>query len=151
MSLEENKAIILKLNEAYNTQNWDSLDDIVAPDYVDHTNKIQGLEPLKTLMKMGKSAFPDWHETIEDIIAEGDKVWVFLTYTATHSGEWFGVAPTGNKMTTTSVDVHRIVDGKVTEYWNVTNNLNLFRALGLVKNTEEGEKFFKKFVLEDVK
>ncbi|NPD90492.1 MAG: ester cyclase [Asgard group archaeon] len=151
MSLEVNKAIIRKLNNVYNTQNWDLLNDLVAIDYIDHTNKIQGREPLKTLMKMGKLAFPDWHETIEDIIAEGDKVWVFLTYTATHTGEWFGVAPTGNKMETTSVDVHRIVNGKVAEYWNVTNNLNMFTALGLVKNTEEGEKFFKKFILEDVK
>ncbi|MGC9779548.1 MAG: ester cyclase [Candidatus Heimdallarchaeota archaeon] len=151
MSLEENKEIIRRLNNVYNTQNWDLIDDLISPDYVDHSNKIQGPDALKTLMKMGKSAFPDWHENIEDIIAEGDKVWVFLTYTATHTGEWFGVAPTGKKITATSVDIHRIVNGKVTEYWNVTYNLDFFKSLGLIENTEEGEKFFKKFVLEDVK
>lgn len=59
MSLEENKKLILRLNEAFNTQNWDSLDDLIAQDYVNHSNNIKGPEALKQLMKMGKSAFPD--------------------------------------------------------------------------------------------
>jgi predicted ester cyclase len=71
--LEENKAIVRRLNEAYNKFNLDALDDIVAPDYVDHTNKIKGLESLKQLMTMGHKGVPDRHETIEDIIAEGDR------------------------------------------------------------------------------
>ncbi|NIQ33001.1 MAG: ester cyclase, partial [Nitrososphaeria archaeon] len=50
------------------------------------------LESLKQRLKMGFKAFPDWHETIEDIIAEGDKVWVRLAYTGTHKGEFMGLA-----------------------------------------------------------
>jgi predicted ester cyclase len=145
MSSEENKAIVRRLNEAYNNVDMDSLDDLVAPDYVDHTNKIQGLESLKQLMQMGHKGVPDWHETIEDIIAEGDKVWILITYTGTHTGELMGLAPTGNKIKTTSVDIYRIVNGKVTEYWNVTDTVRLFKPQGVVEITEEGKRFFPEF------
>jgi len=147
MSLEENKAIVRRFIEAYNKQDFDSCDDLVAPDYVDHTNQIRGLESLKQIMKLAIKAFPDWHETIEDIIAEGDKVWVLLTYTATHTGEWLGLAPTGNKITTMNVDIYRIVNGKLAERWNVTDNMRLFKPLGVIEYTEEGKKLFP----EDVK
>ena len=102
-------------------------------------------------MQVGKKAFTDYHETIEDIIAEGDKVWVLITYTATHTGEFHGLAPTGNKLTAMGVDIHRIVDGKVAEYWNVTNALDFFKPLGVIEYTEEGKKFFEGFLPEDVK
>jgi len=58
----------------------DLIDDLAAPDYVDHTNKVDR-ECLKQLFDMGLKVFPDWHETIEDIIADGDNVWVRLAYT----------------------------------------------------------------------
>jgi predicted ester cyclase len=67
-------------------------------------------------MTLGRKAFHDYHETTEDIIAEGNKLWVRLTYTATHTGEFLGVAPTGNKITSRAVDIHRLVNGKVVEY-----------------------------------
>jgi predicted ester cyclase len=142
MSLEENKAIVRGFIEAYNKRNIDSLDEFVAPDYVDHTNNIQGLEGLKQLMNMGLIGVPDWHETIEDIIAEGDKVWVSLAYMGTHTGEMFGITPTGNKITTTAVDIYRIVNGKLAEYWNVTDKLGLLKPQGLIEYTEKGKKLF---------
>jgi steroid delta-isomerase-like uncharacterized protein len=142
MSLEENRAIVRRFIEAYNKQNFDLLDDFVAADYVDHTNQIRGLENLKQLMMLAVKAFPDWHETIEDIIAEGDKVWVLLTYTATHTGEWLGIAPTGKKITTKAVDIYRIENGKLREYWNVTDNTGLFKPLGVIEYTEKGKQLF---------
>jgi predicted ester cyclase len=60
MSLEENKAIVRRYNEATNKQNLDLFDDIVAPDYVDHTHQLQGLESFKQLLKLGFKGFPDW-------------------------------------------------------------------------------------------
>jgi predicted ester cyclase len=142
MSLEENKAIVRRFIDAYNQQNFDLVDDVVAPDYVDHTNQIRGRKGLKQMMMMGSKAFPDWHEAIEDIIAEGDKVWIFLMYTATHTGEWMGLAPTGNKITTMNVDIYRIVNGKLAERWNVTDNVRLFKPLGVIEYTEQGKKLF---------
>ncbi len=142
MSLEENKAIVRRFIEAYNKQNLDLVDDLVAPDFVDHTHQEQGLESLKQRLKMGFKAFPDWHETIEDIIAEGDKVWVRLAYAGTHKGEFMGLAPTGKKITAMNVDIYRIVNGKLAEYWSVTDNLNILRPMGLVEYTEKGKKLF---------
>ena len=146
MSLEENKAIVRRFIEAYNKRKLELIDDFVAPDYVDHTNKV-GREGLKQLFNMGLTAFPDWHETVEDIIAEGDKVWVRLAYTGTHKGEFMGLAPTRKKITSKAVDIYRIVNGKLAEYWNVTDNVNIFKQIGAIKITEKGKKLFQ----EDVK
>ena len=130
MSLEENKAIVRRFIEAYNKQNLDLFNDLVAPDYVDHTHHERGPENLKQRMKIGFKAFPDWHETIEDIIAEGDKVWVRPTYTGTHKGEFGGITPTGKKITAKNVDIYRIVNGKFVEYWSVTDDLNILKPMG---------------------
>jgi C-1 hydroxylase len=143
MSLEENKAIVRRFVEAYNERKLDLIDDFVAPNYLDHTNKV-GREGLKQLFDVGLIAFPDWHETIEDIIAEGDKVWVRLSYTGTHKGEFMGLAPTGKKITSKAVDIYRIVNGKLAEYWNVTDNVNIFKQIGAIEITEKGKNAFQK-------
>jgi len=145
MSLEENKAIVRRFVEAYNRRNLDLFDDLLAPDYVDHTSKV-GVEGLKQLMNMAFKAFPDLHETIEDIIAEGDKVWVRITFTGTNTGEWLGFAPTGKKVTSKNVDTYRIVNGKLAEYWNVTDASDFNRQLGIIEYTEKGKKLFSKDV-----
>jgi predicted ester cyclase len=141
MSLEENKAIVRRFIEDYNKHNLDSFDDFVAPDYVDHTNQV-GPEGVKQLFNMGFKAFPDWHEAIEDIIAEGDKVWVRLTYTGTHTGEFMGIAPTGKKITTMAVAIYRLVNGKLVEGWFVTDGLDMFKQIGVIEYTEKGKKLF---------
>ena len=122
------------------------IDNFVAPDYIDHSKNI-GREGLKQLFVMGLKAFPDWHETIEDIIAEGDKVWVRLTYTGTHNGEFMGLSPTGKKIASTAVDIYRIINGKLAEYWNVTDNLNIFKQVGAIEITEKGKQLLPEEVL----
>ena len=146
MSLEENKNVVRRFIEAYNEQNLDSFDDLVGPDYFNHASQVDK-EGLRQLLIAGFAGFPDWYEVIEDIVAEGDKVWIRLSYTATHTGEWFGIAPTGNKITATAVDIYRIVDGKLAEYWNVTDKLALLKPQGIIEYTEKGKKLFP----EDVK
>jgi steroid delta-isomerase-like uncharacterized protein len=140
LSLEENKAIVRNFIEAYNNRSLDFL-DFVSPDYIDHEKNI-GKEDLNQLFTLGLTAFPDWHETIEDIIAEGDKVWVRLTYTGTHKGEFMGLAPTGKAITSKAVDIYRIVNGKLAEYWNVTDNASIFKQIGAIEVTEKGKKLF---------
>jgi predicted ester cyclase len=141
MSLEENKAIVRRFIEAYNTHNLDLFDEFVAPDYVDHTNHVDR-EGLKQLFNMAFKAFPDWHETIEDIIAEGDKVWIRVKTTGTHTGEWMGIAPTGKKITSEMVDIYRIVDGKHVEGRFIVDQLDFFKGLGVIEYTEKGKKLF---------
>ena len=116
-------------------------DAFIAPDYVDHTNKVDR-EGLKQLFAMGLKAFPDWNETVEDIVAEGDKVWVRLSYTGTHTGEFMGLPSTGYKITSSAVDIYRIVDGKLAEYWNVTDKVNMFKQVGAIEITEKGKTLF---------
>ncbi len=133
MSLEENKAIVRRTIEAINTQDLSSIENIIAPDFVDHTRQIQGLENLKQLMAMIFKGFPDWHINIEDIIAEGDKVWIRITITGTHTGEFRGLSPTGKKFTEPEVWIYRIVDGKVVEGWDVDDNLDFYKQLGVIE------------------
>ena len=141
MSLEKNKEIVRGFIDAYNARKLDLVDNFVSSDYIDQGKNI-GREGLKQLIAMGINAFPDWYETVEDIIAEGDKVWVLLSYTGTHKGEFMGLAPTGKKITSKAVDIYRIVDGKLAEYWNVTDNLNIFKQVGAVEVTEKGKQLF---------
>lgn len=140
MSLEENKSIVRNFVRAYNNRNID-FDKFISPDYFDHTHKVD-LDGLKQLFEMGFQAFPDWYETIEDIIAEGDKVWIRVSYTGTHTGEFMGLPPTGNKVNSEAVDIYRIADGKLAEYWNVTNDLKILEPLEAIKFTEKGKKAF---------
>jgi steroid delta-isomerase-like uncharacterized protein len=141
MSLDENKAIVRRFVEAYNERNLDLFDDLLAPDYYDHSSQV-GPEGLKQLMNIAFKAFPDFHETIEDIIAEGDKVWARITFTGTHEGEWLGIAPTGKKIRIMMVDIFRIDNGKLVEYWDVGDRLDFFNKLGVIEYTEEGKKLF---------
>jgi steroid delta-isomerase-like uncharacterized protein len=141
MSLEENKTLVRRFVHAYNQRNLEVFDELLAPDYFDHSSQVDR-EGLKQLMNMAFTAFPDFQETIEDIIAEGDKVWARITFTGTHTGEWMGLAPTGKKITTEMVDIFRIEKGKLVEYRDVNNNLDFLKKLGLIEYTEKGTQLF---------
>jgi C-1 hydroxylase len=146
MSLEENKAIVRRFIEAYNKQNSDLLDEFIAPDYIDRVNQVDR-DGLKKLLTLAFKGFPDLHETIEDIIAEGDKVLIRVTTTGTHTGEWRRLAPTDKKITSQGVDIYRIVNGKIAEYWNINDQLGFLKQLGIIEYTEKG----KALIPEDVK
>ena len=117
MSLEENKAIVRKMVEALNKINLAVIDEFIdeffALDVVDHTSQgeVQGREHLKQAYAMVLKEYPDLHYTlpIEDIIAEGDKVWFLAKITGTDSS--------GKKMDATILAILRIVNGKFVESW----------------------------------
>ncbi len=140
MSLKENKAVVRRWIEAYNKRNLD-FDEFIAADYYDHTNQVNA-EGLKKLFEVGLKAFPDWHETIEDMIAEGDKVWVRISYKGTHKGEFLGLPPTGKRITAEAVDIYRIANLKLAEYWNVTDRLDMWKQIGAIEYTEKGKKLY---------
>jgi predicted ester cyclase len=149
MSIEENKLVVRRFIEAYNNRNLDLFDDLVAPDYVDHQHQQQGREDFIKLFTLAFQGFPDWYESIEDIIAEGDKVWVRVKATGTNTGEWnlFGVSlpPTGKKVTLNMVFIWRIVNGKLAEGWEVDADLDFLKELGIVEYTEKGKELEKVF------
>ena len=115
MSLEKNKALIRKMVEASNKRDLAKidamLDEFMALDFVDHTSKLQhySRENAKQEYAIMLKDYPDLHRTIEDIIAEGDKVWFLEKVT--------GTASSGKKMDATALTILRIVNGKAVEGW----------------------------------
>jgi C-1 hydroxylase len=146
---EENKAIIRRFIDGYNSRNMDVFEKLVAPDYFDHLFQQRGRSKFKEMFTMAFEGFPDWHEAIQDIIAEGDKVWVWIKATGTHSNEWdlFGVSvpPTGNKVEMNMVFIWRLENGKLVEGWEVDDNLEILKQMGVVEYTKAGREFMTVF------
>ncbi len=146
MSLEENKAIVRRWIEECNKRNLAVLDELIAPDFFHPTWQLRGPEGMKQFYTMFFKGFPDCHETLEDIIAEGNKVWHRFKTTGTHTGEFvFGkitLAPTGKKFTMTGVNFWRIIDGKVVEKEGVYDSLDFYKQLGVIEYTEKAKELF---------
>ena len=89
---------------------------------------------------MFRQAFPDSYFTVEDMVAEGDKVATRKTFHGTHQGEFMGIPPTGQQVSTGLIDVVRIVDGKVVEHWSMGDNLRMMQQLGVIPTPEQSEE-----------
>ena len=132
MSAEENKALARRAWE--NMDDPDIIDEVYAPDVVWHEpdQDIQGTEQAKQFIAMYKTAFPDLNATVEDVIAEGDKVVTRVTLRGTHQGEIeeFG-PPTGRQIESKGITISRIEGGKIVEDWDSYDNLSVMQQLGL--------------------
>jgi steroid delta-isomerase-like uncharacterized protein len=142
MSIETNKALVRRWYDAFNKRNFALAYEFIAPNYVNHTLHLRGREDLKQFINRLIKGFPDYHMTIKDIIAEGNKVWFRLTETMTHKGKYRGIAPTGKKIKIKSVWISRIVDGKFVEEWGVSDVLDFYKQLGVIAYTKTGRKHF---------
>ena len=138
MSTEENKQIVLRWREERNTGNWNIIDELHVPDYVGHIpgvpgGAIRGREALKHLF-MGYWAAFDLYATPQPdfLLAEGDLVAHRETIRLKHKGTFQGIPATGKEATITSMDLYRIVDGKIVEQWTETDLLGLMQQLGVV-------------------
>ena len=142
MSAEENKAIARRLFEGvWNQGKLDVADEILAADYVFHApvpREVRGPEGFKQFVSMYRTAFPDVQYTIEDQIAEGDKVVTRWTCTGTHTGELMGIPPTGVQVTVTGIVIGRIAGGKIVEDWGNWDALGMLQQLGVVPPIGEG-------------
>jgi len=142
--LEENKAIARRLfEEVWSQGKLDVADEIFATDYFGHiagSPEVRRLEGFKQFVSMYRTAFPDLQFTIEDQIAEGDKVVTRWTSTGTHKGELMGIPPTGVQSTSTGIAIDRIAGGKIVEVWSNWDTLGLLQQLGAVPPIGEGEK-----------
>ncbi len=141
---EENKALIQRYFEEIDAAAQDGrgasvLDEFVAADFVDY-NPSPGftpdLEGLKQAYNHFLAAQPDGYHIVEDMIAEGDKVMTRVSAYGTHTGELFGIAPTGKQVSMTGIAVHRIANGKIVEHWSELDNLGLMQQLGVVPAPE---------------
>lgn len=136
MTEEENKVLVLHIQEeCFGRGNMDVADELIAPDavYHDHPPGFPGgPEGTKQFAAMLRSAFPDLHFTVEDVIAEGDKVVVRGTMRGTHQAEFMGIAPTGRQVEMSGIDIGRIADGKLVELWSNFDELGMMQQLGVV-------------------
>lgn len=108
---------------------------IIHPDFVDHTNPPgmqHGLAGHQAIVRLFRAAFPDQWWQIEDLIAEGDRVVARTTMTGTHTGDFFGIPPTGRGVTVSGVHILRIADGRIAEHWGTNDDLGLMRQLGAI-------------------
>jgi steroid delta-isomerase-like uncharacterized protein len=137
---DENKALARRFFEAFSTGDVDLLDDVVAEDAVDHDAynpyASEGREGAKKVISMYRDAFPDLVMTVDDQIAEGDKVATMWHAEGTHEGELMGYAGTGNRATTHGIAVDRIEGGRVVEAWGQWDVMHLMQVIGAVPSGE---------------
>ena len=142
MSTEENKALLRRTYEAVNQRDLTAFFEQFTPDFVlrNGSMTIQGLEAFKQIETMLLTALPDIHYTVEDLVAERDKVAVRLTVTGTHRGAFLGIPPTDKHTTVTESAISRIVGGKIAEHWSETDMLGLLQQLGVIHFPGQGSE-----------
>jgi steroid delta-isomerase-like uncharacterized protein len=117
---EENKALPRRLlEEVWNKGNLNIIDELAAPDFVDHEpaspEEAHGPEGVRQFVEMYRSAFPDVQLTVDDQVAEGDMVVTRWTARDTHQGELMGIPPSGNRVEVTGISIDRFEGGKMVE------------------------------------
>jgi steroid delta-isomerase-like uncharacterized protein len=134
LSTEDNKALACRAYEVLNQRNLALADELCAPDIVDHNASmtIQGIDAYKQFLSMYLTASPDLHFTIEDQVAEGDKVATRYTAGGTHLGPFMGIPPTGKHVTATGMSIIRVANGKIVEEWANGDDLGLLQQLGVI-------------------
>ena len=138
MSTEENKALARRLfQEFWNQKNLAVADELIAASHVEHTpGSPPGLPPgpagLKQFASLYFTAFPDIRVTIEDQVAEGDRVVTRWRAQGTNTGSLFGMPATNKSATITGITISRIVDGKAVETWTNFDNLGMLQQLGVI-------------------
>jgi steroid delta-isomerase-like uncharacterized protein len=130
MSAEENKELV-----SYSVKAQMNLEAVVqfffVPDMIDQSGHgARSLADVFQEVELLAGAFPDWHATIEDLIAQGDKVVMRGVARGTHRGTFMGIPPTGKKVTVTGMHVFRIADGKIVEHWAEADYLGVNAAIG---------------------
>jgi steroid delta-isomerase-like uncharacterized protein len=141
MSTEDNKTVIRRIFDGFNQKDVAVMDELCTPDFVNHDPaypQVRSLEDFKQFITGFIAAFPDLHFTIDDILAEEDKVAYRFILRATHSGSWRGAAPTGQPINVTATSIARIRDGKSAELWANTDALGIVQQLGAIPASAQG-------------
>jgi steroid delta-isomerase-like uncharacterized protein len=137
MSAKENKAIIKQyVDQVFNQGDLAAVDEYVAANYVRHDPgapiEIRGPAGVRQLAAGFRAGFPDIHITVEEMIAEGDRVAQRLTVRGTHQGEFMGIPPTGKQIEVTAIEIFELVEGKITEQWVEGDYLGLMQQVGVI-------------------
>lgn len=139
MGAEENKKIVREFyEEIFRKHNLGATDRYMHDDYIQHNpDADQGLKGFVEFHVEFFAAIPDHYARVNQVVAEGDLVYVYNTITGTHTGEGFlGLPPTGNKIHYDVVDMFRLRDGKLCEHWDVADTRALFTQVGAIRSVE---------------
>jgi steroid delta-isomerase-like uncharacterized protein len=134
----DNKAIVRSIFEdGFNKGNTSVWDKLIASNYVNHNMPVPapGVEGFKMIVGMFTSAFPDMHVTLEDVVAEGERVATRGYFTGTHKGTFNGIPATGKSIKTSYIDVWRLENGKAVENWVVLDMVGLLQQLGVMPSS----------------
>ena len=136
MSIEENKNIVRRYQEIYNSNHLERLTEVVSEDLL--TPNIMpgvptGLEGAKAAHRIMLAGFPDYQTVIEDMLAEGEKVAARIRMRGTNTGEFMGIPATGNPVEFTGIYIARISNGKIVEHWGEEDSVSLLGQLGVLK------------------
>ena len=138
----ENKAVVRRLfDEVWNVGRVDKIAELYSPDFVadyrPYAPLHRGHDGIRQMVQRAWATFPDYHEELEELIADGDKVAVRLTISGTQMGPWGMIPPTGKKVCFEEILILRIVDGKVVEQRGIPDNVNALRQLGILPTPPE--------------
>lgn len=141
MSTEQNKAAARQLIEdVFNQGNMALMDELVAADFIEHEElppeMPTGREGVTLMTRLLRGAFPDFEATIEDVIAEGDKVVLRMTWRGTQEGEFMGIPPSGKRFSIAVFDIFRMEGGKIVEHWGQTDMMGMMQQLGAMPAPE---------------
>jgi len=140
MSAEQNKALVRRMvDELQCGHNLDVVDELFAADFVDHSvppGLPLGREGVKMQFAMFFNAFPDLRVVIHDQVAESDDVVTRKTFHGTHQGDLIGIPPTGRSVAFDVIDILRVQHGKITDHWNVVDQLGLMHQIGAIPAPE---------------
>jgi steroid delta-isomerase-like uncharacterized protein len=132
---EENKEVARRFYEAINAGRLEIIDELVAPNLVEHEEFpgiSGGREGVRQFFQMIRTAFPDFTMTMDDMVAEGDRVFIRATMRGTHKGEFMGIPATGRQIEVPTGDFARFEGGKVVEHWGVTDTGKMMQQLGVM-------------------
>ena len=143
---EQNKALTRRSWEIVAKGSLESIEDALKEVYADTIvmhepdEDVRGIEGLTQFVSMIRSALPNLRVTVEDDVAEGEKVVSRWRAQGTHQGELMGIAPTGNEVAITGLTIHRIEEGKIVEEWENWGALGLMQQIGAVPAPEQSEE-----------
>ncbi len=144
MASEEPTSVVRRyIEEVWHKSNLAAVDEFLAPSYRRYVSPV-----ATTLTRKGqkerlaafRAAFPDSHLTIEDMLAEGDRVAFRSTIRATHRAEYLGIPATGRSVTISLIDVVRIEHGQIVEHWGGPDFFDLLRQLSASISSDEEKK-----------
>jgi steroid delta-isomerase-like uncharacterized protein len=124
--------VLQGIYEAINTGNLALLDKFVAPDYVEHSEGFQGVEPFRQQLTAFRAAFPDLHVSLDDLLIDGDRFASRTTVTGTHTGNFMGMPATGRHISVEAVDIGRIENGQAKDRWGGLNMYSMLTQLGVI-------------------